>query len=105
MFGHIISHFDHKGEFLPVYLGAIEALGLLKSPGGVESLREALYRGDWWAPRRTSSLRSAAAASLARIATPEALDVLEQALSTGPRGVRSAVRPHMNTARSRQKPR
>jgi HEAT repeat protein len=105
MFGFIISHVDHKGEFLPLYLGAIEALGSLKSPDGVESLREALYRGEWWAPRRTASLRSAAAASLARIATPEALEVLEQALSAGPRGVRSAVRPHMSTARSRQKPR
>ena len=105
MFGFIISQVDHKGEFLPLYLGAIEALGSLKSPDGVESLREALYRGEWWAPRRTASLRSAAAASLARIATPEALEVLEQALSAGPRGVRSAVRPHMSTARSRQKPR
>ena len=105
MFGFIISHVDHKGELLPLYLSAIEALGSLKSPDGVESLREALYRGEWWAPRRTASLRSAAAASLARIATPEALEVLEQALSGGPRGVRSAVRPHMSTARSRQKPR
>jgi HEAT repeat protein/PBS lyase HEAT-like repeat-containing protein len=105
MFGFIISHVDHKGEFLPLYLGAIEALGALKSRDGVESLREALYRGEWWAPRRTASLRSAAAASLARMATPEALEVLEQALSAGPRGVRSAVRPHMSTARSRQKAR
>ena len=105
MFGFIISHVDHKGEFLPLYLGAIDALGSLKSPDGVESLREALYRGEWWAPRRTASLRSAAAASLARIATPEALEVLEHALSAGPRGVRSAVRPHITTARSRQKPR
>jgi hypothetical protein len=105
MFGFIISHVDHTGEFLPVYLGAIEALGALKSSTGVEALREALYRGEWWAPRRTASLRSAAAASLSRIATPEALNVLEQALSAGPRGVRSAVRPHMSAARSRQKPR
>jgi HEAT repeats/PBS lyase HEAT-like repeat len=105
MFGYIISHVDHKGEFLPLYIGAIEALGALKSVNGVEALREALYRGEWWAPRRTASLRSAAAASLARIATPEALDVLEQALSAGPRGVRSAVRPHMSVARSRQKSR
>jgi HEAT repeat protein len=105
MFGYIVSHVDHRGEFQPVYLGAIEALGALKAVDGVKALREALYRGEWWAPRRTASLRSAAAASLARIGTPEAIDVLEQALSAGPRGVRAAVRPHMNTARSHQRPR
>jgi len=105
MFGYIVSHVEHRGEFQPVYLGAIEALGALKAVDGVKALREALYRGEWWAPRRTASLRSAAAASLARIGTPEAIDVLEQALSAGPRGVRAAVRPHMNTARSHQRPR
>jgi HEAT repeat protein len=105
MFGHIISHVDHRGELRPVYLGAIDALGALKAADGVRALREALYRGEWWAPRRTASLRSAAAASLARIGTPEAIEVLEQALSAGPRGVRSAVRPHVSTARAHQKTR
>jgi len=105
MFGHIISHVDHRGELQPVYLAAIDALGALKAADGVRALREALYRGEWWAPRRTASLRSAAAASLARIGTPEAIEVLEQALAAGPRGVRSAVRPHVSTARAHQKTR
>jgi hypothetical protein len=103
MFGYILARVDHKGELSGIYLAAIEALGSLKSPQGIEPLREALYRGEWWAPRRTASLRSAAAAALARIASPEALDVLEQALSSGPRGVRAAVRQHVGSARARQK--
>ena len=39
----------------------------------IAPLKEALYKGEWWAPRRTSILRSAAAAALARIGTAEAL--------------------------------
>jgi hypothetical protein len=103
MFGYILSHVDHRGELQPIYLRAIEALGALRAPQGVAALREALYRGEWWAPRRTALLRGAAAASLARIGTQEAVEVLEEAASAGPRGVRSAVRPHRDAARARQK--
>ena len=103
MFGYILAHVDHKGALAPIYLRAIEALGSLKDPKGIEPLKVALYRGEWWAPRRTSALRGAAAAALARIGTAEAIEALEEALSAGPRGVRSAVRPHVNNARERQK--
>ncbi|OFW19535.1 MAG: hypothetical protein A3H97_24830 [Acidobacteria bacterium RIFCSPLOWO2_02_FULL_65_29] len=102
MFGYILGHVDHKGALAPIYLGAIEALGSLRGAKGIAPLREALYRGEWWAPRRTSALRGAAAAALARIGTAEAIDVLEEAVSSGPRRVRSAVRPHLASAR-RQK--
>ena len=35
-----------------VYLRAIESLGALRDPEAIAPLKEALYRGEWWAPRR-----------------------------------------------------
>ena len=73
LFAYILRHVDHRGALAPVYLRAIESLGALRDPGGIAPLRDALYKGEWWAPRRTSALRRAAAAALARIGTPDAL--------------------------------
>lgn len=100
LFGYILGHVDHRGALGAIYLHAIEALGALKDPAGVLPLKEALYRGEWWAPRRTSALRGAAAGALARIGTSDAFDVLEEAMTSGPRGVRSAVRSHLASARA-----
>jgi hypothetical protein len=94
LFAYILGHVDHRGPLSPVYLRAIETLGALRDAAGVPALREALYRGEWWAPRRTALLRGAAAAALVRIGTPAAADVLNEALHAGPRRVRAAVRPH-----------
>jgi HEAT repeat protein len=74
----------------------------LRDPDGVEPLKEALHKGEWWAPRRTAALRGAAAAALARIGTADAITVLEQAVAGGTRGVRSAARTHLTTARGRR---
>ena len=96
MLGYILAHVDHKGPLGPLYLSAIETLGALKDPPGVTGLTEALYRGEWWAPRRTAHLRGAAAAALARIGTRGApWKRSKSALASGPRGVRSAVRSHV----------
>jgi HEAT repeat protein len=102
LFGYILRRVDHTGALRPIYLRSIEVLGALKDPAGISPLKEALYRGEWWAPRRTSTLRGAAAAALARIGTPDAFDVLEEAMASGPRGVRSAVRSHLASARARR---
>jgi HEAT repeat protein len=87
-----------------VYLRAIEALGSLRDPEGIPPLKEALYKGEWWAPRRNAQLRGAAAAALARIGSPEAVDILEQAVAGGTRGVRNAARTHLSGARTRRAP-
>jgi hypothetical protein len=99
LFTYIIRHVSHRGPLVEVYLRAIEALGALRNPEGVVPLREALYRGEWWAPRRNTLLRSAAADALARIGTPEAQAVLDDAASSGPRGVRTVVRAQLNASR------
>ena len=100
LFAYIINHVDHRGPLGSVYLKAIETLATLKDPEGSPALKTALYRGEWWAPRRSAALRRAAAGALARIGTPEALDALDEALLKGGRGVRAAAR----TARPKKRP-
>jgi HEAT repeat protein len=100
---YILRHIDHRGSLASVYLRAIDLLGALRDPEAIEPLREALYRGEWWAPRRTAVFRQAAAAGLARIATPEALNLLREAATSGSRGVRAAVRPALARA-GRERP-
>jgi hypothetical protein len=92
IFTWVIGHVDHKGPLGTIYRQAVDLLGSLRDPEGVAALRQALYRGEWWAPRRTAQLRRAAAAALARVGTPEATAVLEEAARSGPRGVRTVVR-------------
>jgi hypothetical protein len=99
LFAYILRNVDHRGSLGSVYLRAIEALAALKDPVGVPPLKDALYRGEWWAPGRTKMLRGAAASALGRIATPEAIAILEEAASTGSRGVRTAARAHLANAR------
>ena len=99
---YILRNVDHK-RLTSVYLRAIEQLGALKDAEAVQPLAEAFRRpGEWWAPRRNSMLRSAAAAALARIGTPDAFAVLEDAVAQGPRGLRSAARPHLKKRRPAQ---
>ena len=105
LFTYIVRHVNHRGPLGEVYLRAIEALGALRDPEAIPPLKEALYRGEWWAPRRNTALRSAAAEALARIGTAEAQAVLTEAASSGPRSVRTTVRPHLNSARSRARER
>jgi phycoerythrocyanin alpha-cysteine-84 phycoviolobilin lyase/isomerase subunit PecF len=96
---YILRNVDHK-RLTTVYLRAIEQLGALKDPEAVQPLTEALKRpGEWWAPRRTSALRTAAAAALARVGTNEAFAVLEDAVTNGSRGLRNAARPHLRNRR------
>jgi hypothetical protein len=94
LFAFMLRHIDHR-KLTSTYLHAVESLGALKDPEAVEPLKEALYKGEWWAPRRTASLRSAAALALFRIGTPEARTVLEEAAALGPRGTRAAARTQL----------
>jgi HEAT repeats/PBS lyase HEAT-like repeat len=95
LFAYIIEHVDHRGPLRAVYLSAIESLGALKDPAGIAPLKDALRKGEWWAPRRTAALRHAAAAALGRIGTPDAIAALEQAIAEGSRGMRAAARAHL----------
>ena len=98
---HILRHVDRRGALQTVALRAIESLGALRDAEGVDALKDVLYRGDWWAPRRTALFREAAATALARIGTTHAVDVLREAAESAPRGVRTAAAPALSRA-SRQ---
>jgi HEAT repeat protein len=82
-----------RGAMVPLHEAIIDALASLGAHAeSTAALRRALDRGDWWAPRRTAALRTAAAAALKRIGSPDALSALEDAARSGSRGVRSAAR-------------
>jgi hypothetical protein len=102
LFTYILRRVDHRGPLAAIYVRAIESLGALRDPAGISPLRDVLFRGEWWAPRRTAALRSAAAGALARIGTSEAISVLQDAATRGSRGVRAAARAHL-TARGRRR--
>jgi len=92
LFEFIVGRFDRKGPLREAYLRAVESLGALKAEPSVDLLKEALYAGDFWSPFRTAEVRRTVAAALLQIGTPNALRVLEDAASGGPRGVRAAVK-------------
>ena len=96
LFAYILRTVDHRGPLASLYLRAIESLGAIKDAKAVAPLKESLYRGEWWAPRRTNAIRAAAAMALARIGTPEAIAALDEAAASGTRGVRAAVRPQLD---------
>jgi HEAT repeat protein len=93
LFVYILGHVDHTGPLRPVYLRAMESLGALRDPEAVEPLTTALYRSEWWAPRRTAQLRAAAASALARIGTPAAVEALRKAAASPSRSIRAVARP------------
>ena len=101
LFAYILRNVDHRGQLRSVYLRAIEALAALKDPIGVPELQAALHRGEWWAPGRTRALRTAAAVALARMGTPEAAAILDEAARTGSRGVRRVARAQLSGTRPR----
>ncbi|CAN5658033.1 hypothetical protein BH23ACI1_BH23ACI1_00990 [soil metagenome] len=91
LFCYLIRRLDRRTLY-PVYLSAIEGLGAFGAPEAVDALKFALYEGGWRAPLRTRRARGAAAASLRRIGTSAALDVLRTASTQGTFGVRAAAR-------------
>lgn len=88
---YLLQHLNHR-RLTDAYFAAIATLGAVGGPGAVAALETALYRGEWWAPRRTRAIRTAAARALGRLASPEAEQALREASVRGPRGVRAAVR-------------
>jgi hypothetical protein len=91
LFCYLIRHAD-RSAFRRVYLAAIEALGVFGGPDAVDALKHALYQGSWLAFFRSQRFRAGAAGALKRIGTPAAMDVLQDAASNGPLGVRGAAR-------------
>jgi len=102
LYAYIVRHLDPRGAIGPTFIRTLESLGALRDPAGVAPLAEVLYKGNWWAPRRTAAIRSAAASAIARIGTPDAVAVLEAAATRGSRGVRAAARAALAGRRERR---
>lgn len=54
----------------------------------MSTLRDILFRGEWWARGRTARIRTAAARALRSMGTPGADRALEEAVGSGPSAVR-----------------
>ena len=93
-FAHFVRHTE-PGRIPALYVKAIEALGAAGGTEAVSALKIALNRGQWWSPFANRRHRSAAAQSLRRIGTPEALDTLRDASRSGALGVRAAARAEL----------
>ena len=90
---YVLNHSQPRGHLVEVHAQIMEALGALGSYAeSIATLQTALYRGEWWAPKRTAILRRAAAMALGRIGSAEARQVLDEAKKAGNRGVRQAAR-------------
>ena len=97
---HVLEHSSHTGASEAAYVLALEALGRSGAdPRGIGALKEALYRGEWWAPFRTARLRAAAARALHGTASTAGDAVLQEAATAGPRGVRRAATEAMSAPR------
>lgn len=95
LFGYIIRNVSRRGVLRDIYLRSIDALGALRDAESVELLKEVLYEGEWWAPFRTAKVRAAVAEALMRVGTPAAMEVLQEAATEGPHGVRAAARSQL----------
>ena len=91
LLSYLLTAVPPRGPLRNVYEGAIDALGAIGGPIAIVALKQALYRGDWWAPRRTRVLRAGAAAALRHIGSQPAVDVLREAVDRAPRGVRAVA--------------
>ena len=98
---YVLANTTPSGTLAEAHLHIIEALGALKPHAdSTRALKVALHRGTWWAPGRTAALREAAASALARLRSPDALAVLEEASRTGSRRVRRIARAAAHSGRS-----
>jgi hypothetical protein len=94
LFGYLVRHMDRR-QFPQLYMTAVEALGAFGGADAIDALKTVLHTGSWLTFFSTRSVRGAAAHALARIGTPEALEVLRDASRTGGFLVRSAARAEL----------
>lgn len=100
LLAEILEQTTPRGPGEATYVATMEALGRSGAdPRGIGALKNALYRGDWWAPIRTARLRTAAARALHSTASAAGDAVLQEASTAGSRGVRKAASEAMSAMR------
>ena len=104
LFSYVLTKGEPKGNLVGIHIAMTEALGVMRPrPESIRALQQVLLRGRWWAPFRTTTQRQAAATSLRKLGTPEALAVLESAATTGGRAVRKIARAQVAQLQKREK--
>lgn len=93
LFVHILTNTDYKGNNEGTYTQSIESLGKVAiDERSASTLKDILYRGEWWSPGRTARIRAAAARALRSMGTPGADRVLQEASASGPGAVRKIAK-------------
>ena len=104
LFSYVLTKGEPKGKLVGIHISMIEALGVMRPrPESIRALQQVLLRGRWWAPFRTTTQRQAAATSLRKLGTPEALGILESAATSGGRAVRKIARAQVAQFQKREK--
>ena len=93
LFLHILTNTRFTAANEALLTQAIESLGRVATDErSVSTLKEILYRGEWWAPGRTARLRATAARALRNMGHSAADFTLEEAATSGPGGVRKIAK-------------
>jgi HEAT repeat protein len=93
LFLHILSTTPFSAANEPLLTQTMASLGRVASDErSVSTLKEILYRGEWWAPGRTARFRTTAARALRSMGTSGAEVALQEAATAGPGGVRKVAK-------------
>jgi hypothetical protein len=93
LFVYILNNTGYTGQLEGLYTQTIESLGKVAvDERSVATLKEILYRGEWYARGRNARLRMAAARALRSMATAGADRALEEAASSAPGAVRKIAK-------------
>jgi hypothetical protein len=93
LFIYILNNTGYTGANEGIYTQTIESLGKVAvDDRSVATLKEILYRGEWWARGRNARIRTAAARALRGMGTAGAERALEEAASSAPGAVRKIAK-------------
>ena len=93
LFLYILSNTPFNSANEGLLTQTMESLGRVATDErSVSTLREILYRGEWWAPGRTARFRTTAARALRSMGTSGSDFALQEAATAGPGGVRKVAK-------------
>src|SRR5687767_8100567 len=93
LFLHILTNTPFNAANEGLLTQTMESLGRVASDErSVATLKDILYRGEWWAPARTARFRTTAARALRSMGRSSADFALEEAATAGPGGVRKIAK-------------
>jgi hypothetical protein len=93
LFVYILNNTGYTGQLEGLYTQTIESLGKVAiDDRSAATLKEILYRGEWYARGRNARLRTAAARALRSMGTAGADRALEEASNSAPGAVRKIAK-------------